>query len=154
MVSSIKNKVELAGLILPTPPVPGGSYSPVIIRGNIGYVAIQFPIKNGEFHYQGKLGNELSTSDGYYGMQICALNALAQINKYISYDRLDGLNHICAYYQSANGWDEAPKVVNGASDLFNQVLKHKGLHSRTLLGVHNLPKNFGMGLTITFTNLP
>ena len=153
MALSIREKVENSGLVLPDSPGVGGNYSPVIIRGNIGYVAIQFPIVNGSFHYQGKLGNEHSTDDGYLAMQMCALNVLAQMDKYISFDDLDGLNHVSAYYQSGDGWDESPQVVNGASDLFIKVLGEKGLHSRTLLGVHGLPKRFCVGLTVTFTKL-
>ncbi|MBU2905971.1 RidA family protein [Arenibacter algicola] len=153
MASTIKERVEQAGLTLPTPPVPGGNYSPLTIRGGIGYVAIQFPIKDGVFYYQGKLGNELSTNDGYLAMQICALNVLAIINEHVAYDKLEGINHIYAYYRSAKDWDDAPLVVNGASDLFNKVLQDKGVHSRSLLGIKSLPKSFGVGLTATFTIL-
>ena len=141
-----KHKLELPELT-----VPGGSYVSVNIRGNIAYVAIQFPIKNEVHLHQGKLGNELSTQDGYKAMEICALNVIAQIHAKVGFENVIGLNHIDAYYQSSENWDDSPIVVNGASDLFVNILEEKGQHSRSIFGVQNLPRNFCVGLTATFT---
>ncbi|QSE99299.1 RidA family protein [Fulvivirga lutea] len=138
-------------LVLPEVSVPGGSYSSVNIRGKIAYIAIQFPILNGDFKFQGKLGKDLTTKQGYEAMKLCALNVLSQIEDKIGIDNINGLNHIEAYYVATDDWDDAPIVVNGASDLFSTVLGEKGKHSRTILGVHNLPRNFSVGLTTSFT---
>ena len=70
-------------LKLPEISSPGGDYVSVNIREIIAYIAIQFPILNGEYLYQGRLGDELSTEDGYKAMQLCALNVLAQVDKKI-----------------------------------------------------------------------
>lgn len=48
-------------LELPEVSTPGGSYVSVNIRGQIAYIAIQFPIRNGNYHYQGRLGENIST---------------------------------------------------------------------------------------------
>jgi enamine deaminase RidA (YjgF/YER057c/UK114 family) len=148
----IKKQLETLGLKLPTPSTPGGSYQSVNIRGNIVYVAIQFPIVNGQYHYQGRLGKEITTEDGYKAMQMCALNVLAQIEAKVGFDNIDGLNHLDAYYIADGDWDEAPKVVNGASDLFVNVLGDVGHHTRAIFGVEKLPRNFCVGLTTTFTS--
>ncbi|MES2560500.1 MAG: RidA family protein [Bacteroidota bacterium] len=139
------------GLTLPEITTPGGSYISVNVRGNIVYVAIQFPIVNGEYFYLGRLGKEITTEDGYKAMQLAALNVLAQIHIKIGFEKIEGLNHVDAYYQAAEGWDDGPKVVNGASDLFVQVLGDKGIHTRAIFGVDVLPRNFSVGLTCTFT---
>ena len=146
-------KENLAKLHLELPEVstPGGSYVSVNIRENIAYIAIQFPILNEQYLYQGRLGEEVSTEEGYKAMELCALNVLAQVDKKIGFDQIVGLNHIDAYFQSGDNWDDSPIVVNGASDLFANVLDDKGLHSRAIFGVHKLPRNFSVGLTATFT---
>ena len=54
-------KLNALNLKLPDVSIPGGSYVSVNIRGNIAYVAIQFPIMNGSYLYQGRLGGEIST---------------------------------------------------------------------------------------------
>lgn len=146
-----EDRLEKLGLSLPTVSTPGGSYASVNIRESIAYVAIQFPILNEEFLYQGRLGEDLSTDDGYKAMQLCALNVLSQIKAKVGFDRIVGLNHIDAYFQSADNWDDSPNIVNGASDLFINVLGEKGTHSRAIFGVHKLPRNFSVGLTTSFT---
>ena len=97
------------------------------------------------------MGNELNTEDGYKAMELCALNVLAQVHAKVGFENIIGLNHIDAYYQSSKNWDDSPMVVNGASNLFVNILKEKGTHSRAIFGVQNLPRNFCVGLTCTFT---
>lgn len=144
-------KIKELNLTLPEVSSPGGNYVSVNLRGKIAYVAIQFPILNEEFLFQGKLGEQLNTADGYKAMQLCAMNVMAQIHAKIGFEKIKGLNHLEANYRSTNDWDESPKVVNGASDLFVNVLGEKGIHSRSIFGVKDLPRNFCVGLTANFT---
>ncbi|WP_298504641.1 RidA family protein [uncultured Maribacter sp.] len=149
-MNPIRN-LEKLNLKLPDVSVPGGSYVSVNIRENIAYIAIQFPILNEEYFYQGRLGNEVSTEQGYKAMELCAMNVLAQVQNKIGFDKIVGLNHIDIYFQSGTNWDDSPIVANGASDLFVKVLEKKGKHSRAIFGVEKLPRNFSVGLTATFT---
>ncbi|WP_438710093.1 RidA family protein [Aquimarina muelleri] len=144
-------KLKELNIELPEVSTPGGSYTSVNIRSTIAYVAIQFPIINGEYLYQGRLGDSITTEDGYEAMRLCAINVLAQIDKKIGFDTIIGLNHIDAYFQSGTSWDDSPTVVNGASDLFLNILGEKGIHSRAIFGVDKLPRNFSVGLTSSFT---
>lgn len=148
---NIKENLKTLKLDLPEISEPGGNYVSVNVRGNIAYIAIQFPIENGTYLYQGRLGDDVTTVDGYKAMQLSALNVLAQVNKKIGFENIRGLNHIDAYFQSGNDWDESPEVVNGASDLFVNILGKKGTHSRAIFGVEKLPRNFSVGLTASFT---
>lgn len=148
---TVEEKLKELGLTLPEVSAPGGNYVSVNIRGNIAYIAIQFPILNDEFLYQGRLGDDLNTEQGYKAMQLAALNVLAQIQQKVGFDNLVGMNHMDAYFQSGLDWDDAPKVVNGASDLWVNVLGEKGRHSRAIFGVQSLPRNFSVGLTSTCT---
>ncbi len=84
-------------------------------------------------------------------MQLCALNVLAHIQASIGLENLEGLNHLDAYYQVGDNWDEAPKIVDGASDLFVNVLGEKGRHSRAIFGVDKLPGNYAVGISCSLT---
>jgi len=148
---SILENIKTLGIALPDVSKPGGSYASVNIRANIAYVSIQFPIQNEAYVYQGQLGNEISTNDGVKAMELCALNVLAQIHDKVGFEKIIGLNHIDAYYQSDAQWDDAPKVVDGASQIFTKILGELGAHSRAIFGVAKLPRNFSVGLTTTFT---
>lgn len=149
--NEIFHNLKAHGIILEDPPKPGGSYVSVNIRAHIAYVAIQFPIKAGNFLYTGRLGKELTTEDGYEAAKLAATNVLAQVNKYIGFEKIVGLNHVEIYYQAYGDWDEGPIVANGASDLFIKILGDKGQHSRAIFGVDKLPRNFCAGLTTSFT---
>ncbi len=146
-----KENLSKLNLELPEVSTPAGSYVSVNVRGNIAYIAIQFPILNEDYLFQGRLGNEISTEEGFKAMELCALNVLAQVDKKIGFDNIIGLNHIDAYFQSGTNWDDSPIVVNGASDLFVKVLEEEGKHSRAIFGVEKLPRNFSVGLTASFT---
>ena len=148
---SVIEKLRAYNIGLPEGPKPGGSYVSVNVRSKIAYVAIQFPILNGDFLYQGKLGKDVSMEEGYKAMELCALNVLSQIQNYVGLEKIEGLNHFDAYYQASGDFDDAPKVVNGASDLFLKILGEQGQHSRAIFGVERLSKNFCIGLTCTFT---
>ncbi|OBX25141.1 enamine deaminase RidA (YjgF/YER057c/UK114 family) [Gelidibacter algens] len=150
-MSNPKENLEKLKLELPGITTPGGNYVSINVRQNIAYVAIQFPILNETYLYQGRLGCEISTQDGYKAMEMCALNVLAQVEHKIGFDYIIGLNHIDAYFQSGKNWDDSPIVVNGVSDVFIKVLEEKGKHSRAILGVEKLPRNFSVGLTASFT---
>lgn len=149
----INERLQKLGLTLPEVSTPGGSYKSVNTRKDIAYLAIQFPIRNGEYMYQGRLGDNLTTDDGILAMELCALNAIAQLEDKIGLDKVIGLNHIEGYYQVADHWDDGPTVVDGASKLFIKLLGEKGEHSRSIFGVQKLPRNFCAGLTVSATLL-
>jgi len=148
---TIQNKLNELGLTLPVPSKPGGNYVSVNIRENTAYIAIQLPKNGDQWIYKGRIGAELTTEEGYRAMQLCALNVLAHINKSIGFENVVGINHVDAYYQAAGDWDESPKVVDGASDLFVHVLGDKGKHSRAIFGVDKLPRDFSAGITCSLT---
>ena len=147
----IQEKLKELGLTLPHIAAPGGAYVSVNVRGNIAYVAIQFPILDNEYKYTGRYGWELSTADGYEAAKLTALNIFAQIDHYVGFDKVEGLNHLDIYYQCAVGWDEAPEVANGASELFTNVLGERGTHTRGIYGIDNLARNFSLGIVSSFT---
>lgn len=148
---TISERVKETGLVLPITSTPGGNYVSVNIRGNIAYIAIQLPKDGDSWVYKGRIGKDLTSEEGYKAMQLCALNVLAHIEKSIGLDRLVGINHLDAYYQASEEWDDAPKLVDGASDLFVKVLGDKGIHSRAIFGVEKLPRNFSVGISCTLT---
>jgi enamine deaminase RidA (YjgF/YER057c/UK114 family) len=132
-------------------PKPGGSYVAVNVRGNIAYVAIQFPIKDKTFYHLGRLGKDVTTDEGYQAAKLAATNVLAQVHQFVGLENIVGLNHADIYYQAGDEWDEGPAVANGASDLFLQVLGAKGEHTRAIFSVHKLPRNHSVALTTSFT---
>ncbi len=121
------------------------------MRGNIACTSVQFPIKDGAFLYQGKLGDDLSTKDGCQAFKLCALNIRSHVHEKIGFENIIALNHLDGIYVATALWDDAPIIVDAASVLMLEVLGAKGTHSRTIYGVHQLPRNFCVGLTASST---
>lgn len=138
------------GLILPTPPPPGGAYLPVRVLCNVAYVAAQFPFQQGRLAFQGRLGQDLTTQDGQQAAALCALNVLAHIHAAVGLENVEGLGHFEAALVTAEGWDDFPRVVDGASNIFNVALGDAGVHARSLVGVHRLPLGAPVELTAVF----
>jgi len=59
--------------------------------------------------------------------------ALRDLDKVVRVVRLGG------FINSAVGFNDGPKVMNGASDLMVEVFGDKGRHARTTVGVSALP---------------
>ena len=73
------------------------------------------------------------------------------MNSYVGFEAILGLNQIEALMQTAAGWDEFPRVLDGVSKLFLDALGETGKHARALAGVERLPLNAPITLTATFT---
>jgi enamine deaminase RidA (YjgF/YER057c/UK114 family) len=48
---------------------------------------------------------------------------------------------VVGFVASATGFNGQPDVINGASDLLAEVFGDRGLHSRSAVGVSELPLN-------------
>lgn len=147
----ISNQLNNLNLTLPNATTPGGNYRSIVVRKKTVFVAIQFPIRNDEYLFTGKLGSNLTTEQGYEALQLCSLNVIAQLNEKVGFEKILALNHLDIYFQSVEPWDSASAVANGASDLFIDLFGEAGHHTRALMGVEKLPLNFSVGLVSSFT---
>jgi enamine deaminase RidA (YjgF/YER057c/UK114 family) len=142
-------------LALPPAPKPAGKYSAAVRAGNLLFLSGQFPVSNGASKYSGRIGAELSEEDGYAAARLAALNVLAQIQVALgSLDRLEQLVRVEGHIASAPGWNNAPRVLDGASDLFAFVLGKRGRHTRTAFTPTQLPLNHAIELVVTVAVKP
>lgn len=145
----VKLNLEQLGLKLPPAPKPIGNYVASVRVGDLLFISGQLPIKNGELQYAGQVGGELTEQQGYAAAQLAALNVLAQIESALgSFDRLAQLVRVEGHVASAPEWHDAPKVLDGASDLFVRVLAEKGKHTRSAFSPARLPKNAAVELVV------
>lgn len=146
-------KEELARLGLELPPAPPavGNYRPGVLSGGIGYLSGQFPIRNGVPLFVGVVGQDLSEDDGRAAAQAAGLNVLAQLQLLLGdMNRLSTLLRVDGFVASAPGWGRQAAVLNGASNLFAEILGDRGVHARSAMGVAVLPMNMPVELVVTF----
>jgi enamine deaminase RidA (YjgF/YER057c/UK114 family) len=141
MPRTLSDRIQELKLELPQVLPPQFTYVPYVRTGNLVFISGQVCQWNGERHFIGKLGREFQVEQGQEAARMCALNVLAQLNVAIDgdLDRVVQFVNVRGFVNSTPDFLYHPQVINGASDLFVQVLGDAGRHSRTALGVSALP---------------
>ena len=89
---------------------------------------------------KGQLGGGVSIEDGQKAARACAINLLAQLKAaFGDLDKVVRVVRLGGFINSASGFTDGPKVMNGASDLMVEVFGDKGRHARSTVGVAALP---------------
>ena len=146
---SPEERLAELGVALPEPPAAVAAYVPWIRTGNLVMTSGQLPVREGQVAYCGKLGAELTDDQGYQAARLCAVNAIAQLKAAVGeLSRIGQIVRVEGYVQSAPGYARQPQVVNGASELVNDVFGGRGRHTRLALGVNELPLNAAIELAV------
>jgi enamine deaminase RidA (YjgF/YER057c/UK114 family) len=139
-MGKIEKRLKELNIVLPRPPKAVANYIPGVKVGEILYVSgtigtVPGPNDEDILPYKGKLGKELSIEEGYQSARLVAINHLAMIKAVIGdLDNVVRIVKMVGYINAAPGFKDAPKVLNGASDLFVQVFgEDRGRHARAAL---------------------
>ncbi len=145
-----EERLAALGITLPPPPSAVGAYDPWVRTGNLVLTSGQLPWLDGELAYIGKLGDELIVDEGYQAARLCAINAIAQLKA--AADELSRIKRIVrldGFVHSATGFQSQAQVLDGASELLNEVFGAKGRHTRVALGISEMPLNAAVQLSLT-----
>lgn len=133
-------RLKERGITLPATPEPVANYVRAVRSGNLLFLAGHVPIRDGQFTYIGKLGKEFSVEEGYQAARLVGLNLLASARAALgSLDRVKRVVKVLGMVNSAEGFGDQPKVVNGFSDLMVEVFGEAGRHARSAVGMAELP---------------
>jgi len=133
---------RLSDLVLELPAAPPavGAYVPWAVTGNLIVTSFQLPWVGGELAYTGRLGAELTTEQGYAAARLCALNGIAQLKQAAGeLSRIALIVRVEGHVGCTPEFTEIPQVLNGASELVNDVFAEAGRHTRTALGHMVMP---------------
>jgi enamine deaminase RidA (YjgF/YER057c/UK114 family) len=137
--AEIDAKLAELGLELPEPAAPVAAYVPVVVAGGLAHVSGQLPFVDGVL-VKGRLGEGVSTGDGYAAARACGLMIVAQLRQALgSLDRVERVVKLGAFVNSAPDFTDQPKVANGASELMAALFGEAGRHARSAVGVPVLP---------------
>ncbi len=152
MAGRIDKRLAELRLELPKAAAPVANYVPVVIAGNLAFVAGQVTAWNGEFKYIGRLGQEYTVEQGQAAARICGLNILAQLKAALGgdLDRVKRCVRLGVFVNSVDGFTDQPKVANGVSDLIVEVFGDAGKHARTAVGTNVLPLNLAVEVDAVF----
>ena len=141
MPGTIEKRLADLGITLPTPVAPVANYVPFVRTGNFFVVSGQLCLDaEGKLVAKGQLGAGVSIEDGSKAARACALNILAQVKAALGdLDKIARVVRLGGFINSAPGFTDGPKVMNGASDLMVAAFGDRGRHARTTVGVSALP---------------
>ncbi len=140
MSGEIEAKLDAMGLSLPEAAAPAANYIPFVRVGDVLHVSGQVSMRDGAF-ITGKLGADLTVEEGAVAARTCALSLLAQVKAACGGDlsRLKRVVKLVGFVNSTTDFTDQPKVINGASDFFVEVLGESGRHARSAVSAGALP---------------
>jgi enamine deaminase RidA (YjgF/YER057c/UK114 family) len=90
----------------------------------------------------GKLGRDLDTAEGYKAARSAMINALGTVRQCLGdLDRVSHFVKLLGMVNSMPDFTEQPMVMNGASDLLQEIFGDKiAPHARSAVGMAALPR--------------
>ena len=139
MTTAERRLAEL-GIVVPQLPPPVAVYVPAVRTGRVVYASGQTPTIDGVLQVKGRLGESVTVEEGQRAARLAALNCLAEVRALLgSLDAVSRVLRLTGFVASAPGFGEQPYVINGASELMEQVFGDAGRHARSAIGVAELP---------------
>ncbi|MEP7155582.1 MAG: RidA family protein [Betaproteobacteria bacterium] len=122
----------------------GGNYVSVVRNGKDVYVSGQIPRVGSEIIATGPVGagDIAALTRAQLGAKVSAMRALALLRQSLgTLDAVDRVLRIAVFVQSSADFTAQSEVADAASDVLHAVLGPAGVHTRTSVGVMQLPKN-------------
>ena len=134
-------RIKELGITLPQPAKPVGNYIPGVRVGTLLYLSGHGPVRvDGQPTARGKVGRDLSTEEAYKVAREVGINLLGSARVILgSLDKVKRIVKVLGMVNSADGFGEQPKVINGFSDLMVEVFGENGRHARSAVGMAELP---------------
>ena len=138
----IEARIAELGLTLPASPTPVGAYLLARQTGDLLFLSGTTCYTPDGLLYRGRLGDELNLEQGHAAARQTMLNLLSAAKAALGdLDRVECVVKLNGYVNSTPDFDRQPEVINGASDLLEQIFGEHGRHARTSIGVNILPGN-------------
>ncbi len=101
------------------------------------------------FRYAGKIGSELTVEQGYAAARLTALNLMQTIRKAEgTLDRVRQFVDVLGAVNSAPGFTDQPRVMNGFSECIYEIFGDAGYHTRMAIAAPDLPYNIAVEIKI------
>jgi enamine deaminase RidA (YjgF/YER057c/UK114 family) len=145
----IAERLSELGIVLPPVFPPAGNYVGCVLDGDLVYVSGHGPIA-GDTVIRGKVGADISLEQGREAARMTALSILATLNAELDgLDRIERIIKVFGMVNCAPGFNDTPAVINGCSDLLVTVFGEAGKHTRSAVGMAELPFDIAVEIELT-----
>jgi enamine deaminase RidA (YjgF/YER057c/UK114 family) len=120
-----------------------------VVVDDIAHVGGHGPV-NGREIVRGKVGADLDLEAARRAARMTGLSILATLEAELGdLDRIERIVKVFGMVNTAPGFDQTPAVIDGCSDLLLEVFGERGRHTRSAVGLAELP--FGIAVEIELT---
>ncbi len=117
---------------------------------NLLFLSGTTPIKDGQPFQTGVVGKDLTLEQGYEAARYAALTTLAAVKYALGdLDRVEQVVQLIGFVNSAPGFSDQPRVVNGATDLLVDLYGDRGKPTRAAIGCQGLSTNHSVEVVAT-----
>jgi enamine deaminase RidA (YjgF/YER057c/UK114 family) len=134
-------RLKELNIVLPPDSAPSANFVNAVQTGKLFFLAGNTP--GAQWPLKGKVGKDLTVEQGYQSARQAGLIMLGKIRTALgSLDRVKRVVKVLGMVNSADGFGDQPRVVNGFSDLMVEVFGDAiGKHARSAVGMAGLPGN-------------
>jgi len=137
---SAEKRLKELGIDLGTVSQPVANYVNAVRTGNLLFLAGKGPRPENGKRPSGKVGKDYSTEQAYQHARTVGLDLLAVMRQELgSLDKVKRVVKVLGMVNAVPEFQDHPKVINGCSDLFVEVLGERGKHARSAVGMGSLP---------------
>ena len=128
----------------------GGNYVPVQVDAGTAYVSGQVPRVGSTVVATGRVGADVTLAQAQLAARVSTIRALLLLEQSLgSLDAIRQVLRVGVYIQCTESFTQQSEVADAASTLLVDVLGEAGRHTRTSVGVYQLPKNASVELEMT-----
>ena len=152
MSDPISRRLQELNLRLPPAAPPAAAYLPWLQSGNLVFISGQLPMDGGKILFTGKVGVDFDIEQGKEAARLCALNAFAQLREACEGDfsKVRRCVRLGGFVNAPADFAQHPAIINGASEIVQEIMGESGRHARVAVGVANLPFHAAVELEALF----
>jgi enamine deaminase RidA (YjgF/YER057c/UK114 family) len=145
----INERLQELGIELPVAFPPAGNYLACVVIGDTVHVGGHGPI-NGSQIIRGKVGRDLSLEEGQGAARATGLSILATLLAELGdLDRIERIIKVFGMVNVAPGFNQTPAVIDGCSNLLVDVFGDRGRHTRSAVGMAELPFDIAVEIELS-----
>ena len=139
--TSAEARLKELNIVLPPDSAPAANFVNAVQTGKLLFLAGNTP--GAQWPLKGKVGKDLTVEQGYQSARQTGIIMLGKVRTALgSLDRVKRIVKVLGMVNSAEGFSDQPRVVNGFSDLMVEVFGETiGKHARSAVGMAGLPGN-------------
>lgn len=145
----IAKRLHELGLVLPPVFPPAGSYLGCVVDEGVVYVGGHGPINDRDV-IRGKVGDTVTLAQAQLAARMTTLSILATLQAELgSLDRIERILKVFGMVNVAPGFNQTPAVIDGCSNLLIEVFGERGRHTRSAVGLAELPFDIAVEIELT-----